>query len=63
MMDSDEVTENEKLAPTELKAAQRLFEFWASDDYWRLSNKFHRKESTAKQMNIKSIQQLEQLKK
>lgn len=47
-MDSDEVTENEELAPTELKAAQRLFAFWASDDYWRLSNKFYSKQSKGK---------------
>lgn len=34
-MDSEDTTESDALVPTELKAARRLFEFWASYQYWQ----------------------------
>ena len=38
-MNSEDTTESDASAPTELKAAQRLFEFWASYQYWQLLTK------------------------
>lgn len=38
-MDSEDTTESDASATTEFKAAQRLFEFWASYQYWQLLTK------------------------